>query len=88
MLALRRSPLKDWNGWGAASDACLDSALRAIEYGAFRYLVKPIEPPLLDEVVRRAAKLHHMAQLKRQSLEAQGHWGRAPGDRAEGNPAG
>ncbi len=60
----------------------LESALRAIEYGAFRYLVKPIEPQLLDEVVRRAAKLHHMAQLKRQSLEAQGQSGHAPGDRA------
>jgi EAL domain-containing protein (putative c-di-GMP-specific phosphodiesterase class I) len=60
----------------------LESALRAIEYGAFRYLVKPIDLQLLDEVVRRAAKLHHMAQLKRQSFEAQGQSGHGPGDRA------
>jgi EAL domain-containing protein (putative c-di-GMP-specific phosphodiesterase class I) len=60
----------------------LEGAMRAIEYGAFRYLVKPIDPSHLEEVIQRAARLHHMARLKRQSQEVQGLALKPPGDRA------
>jgi EAL domain-containing protein (putative c-di-GMP-specific phosphodiesterase class I) len=60
----------------------LEGAMHALEYGAFRYLVKPIDPGLLEEVILRASRLHRMARLKRQSQEVQGLSGTAPGDRA------
>jgi EAL domain-containing protein (putative c-di-GMP-specific phosphodiesterase class I) len=47
----------------------IDSAVRAIEYGALRYLIKPIDPADLEEVVARACRLHQMAKIKREALE-------------------
>ena len=43
----------------------LATALQAIEHGAFRYLVKPVDLVELKAVVRRAATFHRLAQLKR-----------------------
>jgi EAL domain-containing protein (putative c-di-GMP-specific phosphodiesterase class I) len=50
----------------------LSTALQAIEHGAFRYLVKPVELTELKAVVRRAASFHRLAQLKREALELLG----------------
>jgi EAL domain-containing protein (putative c-di-GMP-specific phosphodiesterase class I) len=50
----------------------LATALQAIEHGAFRYLVKPIELSELKSVVRRAASLHRLARLKREALAVLG----------------
>jgi EAL domain-containing protein (putative c-di-GMP-specific phosphodiesterase class I) len=50
----------------------LESAVRAVEYGAFRYLAKPVAPKELWETVLRAATLHKMAGLKLQALELPG----------------
>src|SRR5450432_2586028 len=36
----------------------LESAIHAVEYGAFRYLLKPVELRTLEETIRRAARLH------------------------------
>ena len=47
----------------------VDSAVRAIEYGALRYLIKPIDAAELEEVVTRACRLHQMAKIKREALE-------------------
>ncbi len=47
----------------------VDSAVRAVEYGALRYLIKPIDPADLEEVVTRACRLHAMAKIKREALE-------------------
>jgi EAL domain-containing protein (putative c-di-GMP-specific phosphodiesterase class I) len=47
----------------------VDSAVRAVEYGALRYLIKPIDPVELEEVVARACRLHQMAKIKREALE-------------------
>ncbi len=60
----------------------LTSAIHAVEYGAFRYLVKPIEPAVLDDTVRRAARLHKLARLKREALELLGGGSGLLGDRA------
>jgi EAL domain-containing protein (putative c-di-GMP-specific phosphodiesterase class I)/DNA-binding NarL/FixJ family response regulator len=60
----------------------LDSAMRALEYGAFRYLAKPVDIQTLDGVVRRAARLRGLARLKRQAFELDGVADQTPGDRA------
>ncbi len=43
----------------------IESAIEAIEYGAYRYLVKPVAQSLLIETTLRASQLHEMARLKR-----------------------
>jgi len=60
----------------------LATAVKAVEYGAFGYLIKPIEPSDLEHHLRRASRLHHMARLKRQALELVGREGMDLGDRA------
>jgi EAL domain-containing protein (putative c-di-GMP-specific phosphodiesterase class I)/ActR/RegA family two-component response regulator len=60
----------------------LESAVQAIEYGAFRYLAKPVAPALLWEVVTVAVRLHKMARLKRAALELSGGDGGRLGERA------
>lgn len=60
----------------------LDSAIRAVELGAFRYLKKPVEPRELVDALDRAVKLHQLARLKRQALAVLGAETGAQGDRA------
>lgn len=60
----------------------LGTAMRAFEFGAFRYVVKPVDPETLEAAVRRAMLLHDMARVKRQALEMFGSEGRRLGDRA------
>jgi EAL domain-containing protein (putative c-di-GMP-specific phosphodiesterase class I)/CheY-like chemotaxis protein len=56
------------------------SAIEAVEYGAFRYLVKPAPPNELLDVVRKAARWHRLAMVRREAAsELQG---RPIGDRA------
>jgi EAL domain-containing protein (putative c-di-GMP-specific phosphodiesterase class I) len=43
----------------------LESAIDAVEYGAFGYLVKPAPPAELTRVVRRAAQWHRLAVVRR-----------------------
>jgi EAL domain-containing protein (putative c-di-GMP-specific phosphodiesterase class I) len=60
----------------------LDSAIRAVEFGAFRYLVKPVASAELLEMVLRASKFHAIAKLKRQALELPGGEGGKISERA------
>ncbi|HEY7374647.1 MAG TPA: EAL domain-containing protein [Polyangia bacterium] len=60
----------------------VDSAARAMEYGALRYLIKPVSPVVLEEVVTRAMRLHQMAKIKREALEMFRLEGKHLGDRA------
>ena len=60
----------------------LETAMEAVEYGAFRYLAKPVEIEVLRDTARRAAKLHGLARLKRQALELFGDDTRMLGDQA------
>jgi len=53
-----------------------------MEYGALRYLIKPIDPSELEEVVTRAVRLHQMAKIKREALEMFRLEGKHLGDRA------
>ena len=60
----------------------VQSAVEAMEYGALRYLIKPIEPSQLEDVVARAVRLHQMARVRREALEQYRAGGRQLGDRA------
>ncbi len=60
----------------------VETAVNAVECGALRYLVKPVDPETLHRAVRTAARLHHIARLKRQALALSGETGaRGIGDR-------
>ena len=43
----------------------VETAVEAMEHGAFRYLLKPVEPAGLVEVVERAAQVHRLARVRR-----------------------
>jgi len=58
----------------------LQSAIEAVEYGAFRYLIKPVEPEELLDVVARAVHWHRLAIVRREA--ARELEGRPIGDRA------
>ena len=60
----------------------VQDAIRAMEYGAFRYLLKPVPLPHLIDVVTRAARLYQMARVRRQPLELARTGGKQIGDRA------
>jgi len=64
-------------------DPTLKTAVTAIKFGAFRYLLKPIQPAELTESVRHAVKMHKLANLKRNALQILGDEGSMLlGDRA------
>lgn len=58
------------------------SAMKAVEFGALRYLVKPVAPAELGRVVGEAVQLHRLAILKRTALERSGELRSLLGDRA------
>lgn len=60
----------------------VETSTRALEYGAFRYLIKPVMPAVLKEVVERAGRLHEVARAKRAALEMRGIDEKWFGDRA------
>jgi len=47
----------------------LESAMRVIEFGGFRYLTKPAPAAELLSVVKSAVSMHRLARLKRRALE-------------------
>ena len=50
----------------------VETAARAVEYGALRYLLKPVNPQQLEEVVEKATRLHRIAKIKRQAMSELG----------------
>jgi EAL domain-containing protein (putative c-di-GMP-specific phosphodiesterase class I)/ActR/RegA family two-component response regulator len=60
----------------------IGSAVQAIEYGAFRYLTKPVDITTLGLLVEKAAHLHAFARLKREALSFSGEGTLELGDRA------
>ncbi|HYO94317.1 MAG TPA: EAL domain-containing response regulator [Polyangiaceae bacterium] len=59
----------------------LESATEAIEYGALKYLVKPVDPAALTRAVDKAMQLYRLARMKREALALLGMAGGAS-DRA------
>ena len=60
----------------------METAIRAMEHGALRYLVKPVEASALVEVAAVAVRAHRLAKAKRQALELVGGVDRFVGDQA------
>lgn len=46
----------------------VDSAIDAIEHGAFRYLTKPFDAPTLESTVERAIQMGRLSRLKQDAL--------------------
>jgi EAL domain-containing protein (putative c-di-GMP-specific phosphodiesterase class I) len=47
----------------------VQTAASAIEFGAFRYLTKPLEIDVVERLVRSAARAHALARLRRQAAQ-------------------
>jgi EAL domain-containing protein (putative c-di-GMP-specific phosphodiesterase class I)/ActR/RegA family two-component response regulator len=60
----------------------VETASRAMEHGAMRYLVKPVDGQALVKVTGDAVRLHRIAKAKRQALDLAGGVDRFFGDRA------
>lgn len=60
----------------------LETAMDALDNGALRYLVKPVDEANLIAALERAVRLHAMARAKREALELLGASGMLVGDRA------
>jgi EAL domain-containing protein (putative c-di-GMP-specific phosphodiesterase class I) len=60
----------------------MESAAEAVEYGAFRYLCKPVETAQLESAVKRAVLMHGLAKVKRRALDLLGEEGMRISDRA------
>jgi EAL domain-containing protein (putative c-di-GMP-specific phosphodiesterase class I) len=50
-------------------EPAVSTAVKALEYGAFHYLTKPVDLSTLEEVVDKATCLRRMAEMKRRALE-------------------
>ncbi|MSP26032.1 MAG: EAL domain-containing response regulator [Myxococcales bacterium] len=48
------------------------TAVMALDHGAFKYLMKPIAPERLEEVVRGAVRMRRMAEIRREALKVGG----------------
>lgn len=60
----------------------LETAMQALEHGAFRYLQKPVPFDMLTGLIGNAVALCRMARLKRQVLQEAGSLAQQIGDRA------
>jgi EAL domain-containing protein (putative c-di-GMP-specific phosphodiesterase class I) len=60
----------------------VDSAIEAIDYGAYKYLTKPVDLPELSDHVWRAITLRRMSRLKREALSLLGEDTLQAADRA------
>jgi EAL domain-containing protein (putative c-di-GMP-specific phosphodiesterase class I)/CheY-like chemotaxis protein len=60
----------------------VQSAVKAVEYGAFRYLQKPVDFDELVAAVGKAARMHRMARLRREAYHYLRRIGLPVGDRA------
>jgi EAL domain-containing protein (putative c-di-GMP-specific phosphodiesterase class I) len=47
----------------------VESAVQAMEHGALRYLIKPVDPCQLEDVVARAVRLSQMGRVRRTAME-------------------
>ncbi len=64
------------------ADPVLETAVKAIEYGAFRYLVKPVTEAVFTETVERASQFYALAKVKRAALDDENGQAHQLGDRA------
>lgn len=60
----------------------VETAAQAMEFGALRYLVKPVERDVLVNTVQEAVRLGRLSRLKRETAVYLGMVDQQPGDRA------
>jgi EAL domain-containing protein (putative c-di-GMP-specific phosphodiesterase class I)/CheY-like chemotaxis protein len=60
----------------------LEAAIKAVEYGAFRFLTKPVAYDVLVDAMKRAVHVHRLATLRREVAETSDQGGMQLGDRA------
>jgi EAL domain-containing protein (putative c-di-GMP-specific phosphodiesterase class I) len=60
----------------------LDTAVAAVQYGALRYLTKPVETNELRAVTATAVRMNTLARAKRRALDLAGGFDRLAGDRS------
>lgn len=48
-------------------DPDVETAIEAVDYGAFKYLTKPVEPSALVQTVRQAVQIYQLARLRREA---------------------
>lgn len=60
----------------------LSTAVKALEAGALRYLIKPVENAELLAIVSQAVAMHRLARVRREALASIGERDRQVGDRA------
>lgn len=58
------------------------SSVEAVEYGAFRYLIKPVNFEELGNITRTASEFHRLAKLKRMAFDSLDNQSKQLGDRA------
>ena len=47
----------------------VETAVQALDYGAFKYLLKPVSPERLEQEVNKAAQLRKMARIQREAAK-------------------
>ena len=47
----------------------VETAVQALEHGAYKYLLKPVTNERLEEVVNKAVQMRQMAQIRREAVE-------------------
>jgi EAL domain-containing protein (putative c-di-GMP-specific phosphodiesterase class I) len=60
----------------------IETAIEAIEYGAFRYMLKPVPSEALLVVIERAVRVHKFARVRREAAAVHELEGKQIGDRA------
>jgi EAL domain-containing protein (putative c-di-GMP-specific phosphodiesterase class I) len=60
----------------------VETAVEALEYGAFQYLTKPVDSKQFEHAIEKAVQLHRMALMKREALALLGMSQAMAGDRA------
>ena len=60
--------------------ADVETAIQAVNFGAYRFLTKPVLSKELVETVHNATKVHRLAKIKRHILRAAGRNASAPAD--------
>jgi len=60
----------------------LETAIRAVTFGAFRYLTKPVDPAEFVQTVRHAERMHRLATVRRQIQDVMAGESLALGDRS------
>jgi EAL domain-containing protein (putative c-di-GMP-specific phosphodiesterase class I) len=81
LLAIRRSDL-DVPIILVTGDPSMETAMQAVRYGAFRYLLKPLDLQELQSVTSEAIAMHRLARVKRELLDLAGQTDKQLGDLA------